>query len=237
MRALQRLGIADEGHAAVVRHVEPLVGVGGPGVGLRRRLRPTGEPGAGRRPEPEGAVDMHPRALGVRATVDPRSEGRRRRCSRCPLEGIRSRGPAWAASSARMRPWSSTGTPLRASVARPSIPRALISDGVGLLSDHHWTGGAPNRPPAWRRPSRRAQHGVPGRREARCSSPRRAGHEGSARCPGRQASSRADHRRDTSSSTAPMGDEGRQRRHSDPMRRQPVVATAAGRAPPITKPK
>src|ERR1700738_1266532 len=54
------LRIANERQAAVVRHVEPFVRVGGPGIRLAGAGDEVPVAGAGRRPEAEGAVHVHP---------------------------------------------------------------------------------------------------------------------------------------------------------------------------------
>ena len=52
--------VGDDRQPAVVRHVEPLVGVGGPGVGLLDAGDQVRTAGGRRGPEPEGAVHVHP---------------------------------------------------------------------------------------------------------------------------------------------------------------------------------
>ena len=58
------LGVGDERHPAVVGHVEPLVRVGRPRVGALDAGHEVAPPRARRRPQPERAVHVHPRARG-----------------------------------------------------------------------------------------------------------------------------------------------------------------------------
>ena len=58
-------GIGDECVAAVVGNVEPLVPVGGPGVGLVRSGEVVAKVGAGCGPEAEGSVDVDPGVVPV----------------------------------------------------------------------------------------------------------------------------------------------------------------------------
>ena len=69
--------IGDEGEARVVRDVQPLVAVGRPGVGQLGARQQMPVRGARPRPEPEGAVDVHPGASRVRklAGLPERVEG------------------------------------------------------------------------------------------------------------------------------------------------------------------
>src|ERR1700751_6366427 len=53
--------MSTEGEARVVRDVQPLVAVDGPGVGALRTAGEVAEPGARRRPEAERTVEMEPR--------------------------------------------------------------------------------------------------------------------------------------------------------------------------------
>ena len=54
--------VSDERVAAVVRHVEPFVPVGGPGVGARGASQEVSVAWRGRGPQPEGAIDVNPRS-------------------------------------------------------------------------------------------------------------------------------------------------------------------------------
>ena len=59
--------VATDHDARVVRHVEPLVGIGGPRVGSRETRHAILERGHGRGPQTERAVDVQP---GIRARSD-----------------------------------------------------------------------------------------------------------------------------------------------------------------------
>ena len=61
--AAQRLRMPAEDDPAVVRHVQPLVGVGGPRIGPFDAGDERSELRARRRPETEGAVDVEPCAM------------------------------------------------------------------------------------------------------------------------------------------------------------------------------
>ena len=64
---LQRLGIGDHADAAVVRHVQGLVGVGGPRVGAVDAGDEVPQRRRGRGPQAEGSVHVHPGPVVVRA--------------------------------------------------------------------------------------------------------------------------------------------------------------------------
>ncbi len=63
--------VADEDQPRVVRHVQPLVGVGRPGVGGIHAADPVAQRGHGRGPDPERAVDVDPGAALVRDRDQP----------------------------------------------------------------------------------------------------------------------------------------------------------------------
>ena len=65
-------GIADEGQAAVIRNIEPLVGVGGPGIGIGHSRHQVGMTRAGRGPQSERSVHVDPGACRMRAAADLR---------------------------------------------------------------------------------------------------------------------------------------------------------------------
>src|SRR5436189_5540038 len=56
-------GVGHRGDAAVVGHVEPLVTVGGPGVGTFKTLEQAATAWARGGPKPKGAVDVAPRVM------------------------------------------------------------------------------------------------------------------------------------------------------------------------------
>ncbi len=60
------LGLGDESVAAVVGNVEPLVAVGGPGVGGFEAAGEAGVARAGGSPESEGAINVNPRTVAAR---------------------------------------------------------------------------------------------------------------------------------------------------------------------------
>ena len=76
--------VADRDEPAVVADVQPLVGIGRPGVGAFDAVHEVLQPGRDGGPQPERAVDVEPR---VRVTLErrrrSRRRGRSRRCSRC----------------------------------------------------------------------------------------------------------------------------------------------------------
>ena len=61
-RGAERVRVRDDGHAAVVGHVEGLVGVGRPRVGVLRPREQVTQPRRGGRPHPDGPVHVHPPA-------------------------------------------------------------------------------------------------------------------------------------------------------------------------------
>ena len=65
-----RGGVAHHDDAVVVRHVEPLVRVVGPGVGQFSTVQQCAAVAAGPAPQPERAVDVHPCLFGVRDLAD-----------------------------------------------------------------------------------------------------------------------------------------------------------------------
>ena len=72
-RGLQRVRIADEREPAVVGHVEPLVRVGRPRVGVGDTGAELRARGSRRGPEAERAVNVHPCARGVRLRANLRN--------------------------------------------------------------------------------------------------------------------------------------------------------------------
>ncbi len=74
-----RLGVADEGEAAVVRDVEPLVAVRGPRVGAFDAVHQVAEARSRRRPQAERPVDVDP---GVRPSGTHELDGRAERVER-----------------------------------------------------------------------------------------------------------------------------------------------------------
>src|SRR5437867_12099093 len=60
------LGIGHERVAAVVRHVQPLVTVGNPGISALHAVDQMAVPGAGGGPQPERSVNMYPGSVVMR---------------------------------------------------------------------------------------------------------------------------------------------------------------------------
>ena len=85
---------ADEGDAAVVGDVEPLVAVGGPRVGPVEPSHEVGAARVGERPQPEGAVDVQPARRARPASRRSRRTGRRRRVFTSPACAHTSTGPS-----------------------------------------------------------------------------------------------------------------------------------------------
>ena len=68
--ASQVLGVAHEGQAAVIGNVQPLMGVGGPGIRVVDAGGEVGVVGAGCGPQPESSVHVYPGAGGASAGAD-----------------------------------------------------------------------------------------------------------------------------------------------------------------------
>ena len=69
-RSLERCGIAAEGNATVVRHIEPFVRVGRPGVGIPDTFDPMPQRWHRRCPQAERAINMHPGTRRPNGTAD-----------------------------------------------------------------------------------------------------------------------------------------------------------------------
>ena len=145
-RGPQRRGVADQGDTAVVGRVQPLVGVGRPGVRRGHARHLGGGSGRRRRPEPEGAVHVNP-GVPVAGRFDERAEriagpavdvARLQAHDRLPRSPGRSRGT--------IRPWASAGSATARSRPRPTSPSALRTVACTSAAVTTVTGGAPIRP-------------------------------------------------------------------------------------------
>ena len=141
-RLAVRVGVRAERDAAVVRDVEPLVGVGRPRVGPLRARREVAERRARRGPQPERTVDVEPGARARRPRRRSRRGRRTHRCSPRPPGRRRSsapRPPASAPRSAlrveppvRQRVQRADLRPADAEVAQRAVDRR-----VALRADEH----------------------------------------------------------------------------------------------------
>ena len=148
-----RLGIADEHDPAVVRDVQRLVAVGRPRVGLVDAGDERRAGARSRRPQPERAVDVHPRVVAVRQVAD-RAEVLER--ARVHVAGLRRddrrRRPGSRASSRSSS--SRDDAPLVVAGHRPQAARARSRAAARRASIVTWrssgtttrTGGAPCSP-------------------------------------------------------------------------------------------
>ena len=154
-------GVRAEREARVVRDVQPLVAVAAPRVGPLDAVDQMPRAAGWRRPQPERAVDVHPRAVRA-GDVAMLATGRRtRRCSRCRPGGTRSSGPAGPAASTRARssrsmaPLTSAATGSSDVGAEAEQPQRPVERPRGA---RRWRRSAPaarRQPFAARRPSRR----------------------------------------------------------------------------------
>ena len=132
-RRPQGAAVADQGDAAVVGRVQPLMGVGRPGVGLAHTGYLPGGGGRGRRPEPERAVHVDPRAVlagpgdqrhervaGAAVDVARLQAHQRRAAERREVTGI---DPALAVDRPARSPGRGRGRPGRAPCGRLRAPR------------------------------------------------------------------------------------------------------------------
>ena len=158
-----RTRVPGDRDAAVVRHVQPLVRVGRPGVGGRDALDQRAAARELRRPTARTRRRRAPTRRGRAPSRSPDRAGRRRRCSRC-----RRRGSRWWAGR-RPRP-----EPQRSRRARPGPARRSRR----AVRSRRRTRGSAARSRRWRaaRPGRRrAPAGRPAGRAPGRPTPRRPG--------------------------------------------------------------
>ena len=187
----QRLAVAHQGDAAVVRRVQPLVSVGRPGVGGGGARDLAGQLGACGGPQPEGTVDMHPRALRMRP-VDERAE--RVAGTAVDVAGLEAhdrRGVQIGQVRGNDPPLTVGGQPQRPAAAEPDQAQGLEHRCVHLIAHHHLDRGRAEQPQSGGIPAGSGQHGVSGCRQAGRVGHRRPGDEAPGRL-GRQAEQLAD---------------------------------------------
>ena len=179
-----RGAVGDDRQAAVVGHVEPLVGVGGPAVGALEPAREVAQRRA--TPPPTGRTRRRRAATRPTARTGTRSApaGRTRRSSRCPPARRRSPGPrpsSRASASGSIAPWASAATRCAASRPSPIIRSALKIVACASSPAITVSGGAPIRPWPRRVPARALEHDVARDRQAGHVGHLRAGDEADAR--------------------------------------------------------
>ena len=235
-------GWAQNISAAVVGHVQPLVAVGRPRVGPLDALHEAAV--AGGRPRPT-ARTRRPRAARRRLPRPGRDRPQRVERAGVHLAGLGAddAGPVerverlLAARRPRMRPWSSAATggsgwpPMPSSRSARSTVTWRRSPTITVI------GGDPARPLARQVPARALQHRVARGRQRGHVRHLAAGGQGE-RGAGGSPSSSFSQRPATSSTT-----EADRRHHPEAARIGPrsqasqSAASAAGSAPPVTKPK
>ena len=177
-RRRECVAVAHDREPAVVGDVERLVGVGRPRVGVRQPAHVVGPPRRHGRPQPEGAVHVHPGAVlvGDRDAVHERVEvaGVDVAGLQTTIVGPSSCASADARASGRIRPWASTGTTSGAPSPRKRSGRS--TDGCRSAPTRTRTGGPPTRPRRMSWPTAR-QDGVAAGSEAGEVRHRGAGHE------------------------------------------------------------
>ncbi len=231
--------VADRDDAAVVGHVEPLVAVGRPRVGVAGARHEVRERRARRRPQAERAVDVHPRAVLARGGGDLGERVERARVDVARLRahdrGRRRRASARERVGAHPRPGRRP--------PRPRPPRARTRAAAAPATRSR-------APPRRRTPQRRraASPCSSTSQPARASSaPRAAASPVTfAICApvvsptpdsGGRPSRSSSQPQATSSATAAAGEETALNAFWSHADASQSAASAAGSAPPVTKPK
>jgi hypothetical protein len=176
-RPPQVLRPTDEGDAAVVRDVQPLVRIGGPRIGP---VQPGDEPGPGRvgeRPQPECAVDVQP-AGPLRQPIGDLVEGVER--TGVHLAGLRTHqdGPVEIGQQVGPHPALVVGGHDRDALpSEPHEPERLRHRRMPTLTDHHIERRRTEHAPSLRIPAEAGEERVPAGCEARGVRHRRTGDE------------------------------------------------------------
>ncbi len=136
-----RVGVRAEGDPAVVRHVQPLVRVGRPGVRALRAGRERPQRRRRRGPQPERAVDVEPRA-GLRRRVGDRVEVVARAGVHLAELGAHDRRPAAGGELGAQRvdeqpPLAVGGNLADAARAEPDEPERAAERPVPLRAGEH----------------------------------------------------------------------------------------------------
>ena len=152
MAALMRRGVADRDDPAVVGHVQRLVRIGRPRVGRVDPGREVSVRRRGRRPQPEGAVDVHPGVVLVgqrRRTPSNGSNAPECRLPACSSTSVGAVGPAGQGRAqvhrARMRPCAVDIDELRRGQPERSAARGRPSRAARAPASTR-TAGPPARP-------------------------------------------------------------------------------------------
>jgi hypothetical protein len=156
----------DQGDAAVVGHVEPLVRVGGPRVCALKAGGQVGPARVGQGPQSEGAVDVHPRTPLPGPRHDVREGIERARVHLPGLSAYHRRSRHVRRETRGPHPPLVVGRDAADSLSpQPDQSQGPDQRGVGVLPDDHGQLRRPEQPVRLHVPASLRQLPVPGRRE------------------------------------------------------------------------
>ena len=164
-RAAERAGVAHDGETAVVGHVEPLVGVGRPRVGVLDTGGEPAEPARRSRPQAERSVHVDPDVAGA-DRVAHRAHRIEGTGVHVPGLSAHDRRPPEARQGVRAHPAFGVDRHAQDPVApEPEHSERLEQRGMGLLARHHGDRRRFAEPVPVDVVTVREQHRAPGRGE------------------------------------------------------------------------